>query len=313
MEVIHVEIKRILSKHYNIHNACLAVVQPGWSALAYRVEAGTERYFLKIYDKTRYSSQVWIQGIDQYMPTVVWLGEHTPLRERIPHVIPTANGGYKYEDSERVYILFDWIDGVTPCDKPLTGSQLASLAQIIAELHSFNEQIPTSSSVVRECYDIPFYESLMARARNADENIPCEYFQVIIEKLHQLEEVSRSLPALNLPYALCHNDIHGWNVITQGDELVLLDWEGLRFAPREADLFMFKYERYWGQRWDEFYDVYHKTHPHLEINETAMRFFQLRRRLNDVDEFVNNIVLDNESDEVIAEARQALTRECGLL
>jgi len=44
-----------------------------------------------------------------------------------------------------------------------------------------------------------------------------------------------------------------------------------------------------------------------------MRFFQLRRRLNDVDEFVNNIVLDNESDDVIEEARQALIRECGLL
>jgi hypothetical protein len=102
-------------------------------------------------------------------------------------------------------------------------------------------------------------------------------------------------------------------VITQGDGLVLLDWEGLRFAPREADLFMFKYERYWGQRWNEFYNVYKKTHPHLELSETAMRFFQLRRRLNDVDEFVNNIVLDNESDEVIDEARQLLVRECRLL
>jgi len=61
---------------------------------------------------------------------------------------------------------------------------------------------------------------------------------------------------------------------------------------READLFMFKYERYCGQRWDEFNDVYKKTHPNLEINETVMRFFQLRRRLNDVDEFVSNIVLD---------------------
>jgi len=153
----------------------------------------------------------------------------------------------------------------------------------------------------------------MLRAQNGDENIPREYAHVIIERLHHLLEVSQTLPSLNLPYVLCHNDIHGWNVITQGDRLVLLDWEGLRFAPREADLFMFKYERYWGQRWDEFYDVYSKIQPHSEINETTMRFFQLRRRLNDVDEYINNIVLDNESDEVIAEARQVLIRECGLL
>ena len=99
------------------------------------------------------------------------------------------------------------------------------------------------------------------------------------ETLDQLTELSRSLSAINLPRVLCHNDIHGWNVITQGDRLVLIDWEGLRFSPPEADLFMFKYERYWGQRWDEFYDVYQMTNPIHDINETAMRFFQLRRRL----------------------------------
>ena len=306
-------IPAILSQHYNLHNAKLTEVEPGWSALAYRIEAGSDLYFLKVYDKTRYSSQVWIQGIDRYMPTVVWLGEHTPLRERIPHVIPTVNGGYKYENDERIYILFDWIEGVTPRDEPLTRPQLASLAQIIAELHSFDEQVPTSSSIMCESYDIPFYESLMSRAQNADENIPSEYLQIIIERLHQLSEVSRALPALHLPYTLCHNDIHGWNVITQSDGLVLLDWEGLRFAPREADLFMFKYERYWGQRWDEFYDVYKKTHPRYEIDETTMRFFQLRRRLEDVNAFIDNITLDNESDEVKTEAKQALVRECGLL
>jgi len=304
---------RILSAQYHLQNAKLTGVPPGWSALAYRVDADSGRYFLKVYDKTRYTSQAWIQGIDRYMPTVLWLGEHTSLRDRIPRVVRAANGNYKHEDEERVYILFDWIEGVTPRDAPLTGPQLASLAQITAELHSFNEQMPASSSVIRERYDIPFYESLMSRARNADENNPKESLQAIIEKLLHLSEVSRTLHGLNLPFTLCHNDIHGWNVITRGDGLVLLDWEGLRFAPREADLFMFKYERYWGQRWNAFWDVYKKAHPNLEINETAMRFFQLRRRLNDVDEFINNIVLDHESDEVKTEAREALVRECGLL
>ena len=307
------EINQVLSQQYGADNAQLTEVQPGWSALAFRVETGGKDYFLKVYDKTRYTSQIWIQGIDGYMPTVMWLGECTSLRGKIPHVIPTVSGGYKYEDDERVYILFDWIDGATPRDEPLTQPQLASLAGIIAQLHSITEHIPTSSSIMRERYDIPFYKSLMSRAQNADDNIPSEYLQVIIEKLHQLSEVSLALPAMNLPFTLCHNDIHGWNVITQGDGLILLDWEGLCFAPREADLFMFKYERYWGQRWDEFYDEYKKINPHPEISETAMRFFQLRRRLNDVDEFINNIVLDNEKDDVIEEAKRILIRECRLL
>jgi len=308
-----IEIKQILSQQFSLRHVRVTRVQPGWSALAFRVQSGNALYFLKAYDKTRFTSHVWIKGISRYMPTVVWLGQHTSLRDRIPHVIPAADGDYKYEDAKWVYILFDWIEGETPCDKPLTRPQMAALAQIVAELHGFNRPIPTAASVMSETYAVPFFDGLMTRACHADGNIPGEYLNIIIKRLHQLSEASRIMPSLNLPLVVCHNDIHGWNVITQGDKLLLLDWEGLRFAPREADLFMFKYERYWGQRWDEFYHVYKRQHTGLDINETAMRFFQLRRRLDDVNEFINNIVLDNADDAVKAEAREALVRECGLL
>lgn len=303
----------ILSQHYHIHNAQLTEVTPGWSALAYRVDVNDKRYFLKIYDKTRHTAQFWIEGIDRYIPALMQLGQHTALRGRIPSIITTTDGSYKCEDEKHLYILFDWIYGATSRDNPLTPPQLSELSHIIAELHSFGEVNPAFTNVLRESYDIHFYDSLMSRAENRDENIPREYLSLITEKLHQLSEVSSDLSAQNLPLVLCHNDIHGWNVITRGDSLVLLDWEGLKLAPAEADLFMFKYERYWGNRWDEFYDVYKKTHSNLEINETAMRFFQLRRRLWDIDEFVSNITLDNESVEVQEEAKQALIRECGLL
>ena len=306
-------IKQVLLKHYNIDSVILSKVEPGWSALAYCVKACNTRYFLKIYDKMRHSSQAWIQRIDQYIPVVMWLNKHTPLHKKVPIVIPTTTGGYKYEDDKRVFILFEWVEGITPRDEPLTRLQLASLAQIVADLHSCDESLLTALNIVRESYDIPFYSSLLSHASNSDPNIPSKYLKLIIEKLYQLSEISQTLSSLNLPFVLCHNDIHGWNVITQTDGLILLDWEGLRFSPREADLFMFKYERYWGQRWDEFYDVYKKTHSQLELNETVMHFFRLRRRLNDVDEFVNNIVLDNESDEVIAEAKRLLILECELL
>jgi thiamine kinase-like enzyme len=303
----------ILSQQYNMPNAKLIEVTPGWSALAYRVEVNSKRFFLKAYDKTRHSAQFWIEGIDRYIPALIRLGEHTALQGRIPNVVTTNSGSYKCEDENHLYILFDWIDGTTPCDNPLKPPQLSELAQIIAELHGFGEDNSTLKNVLRENYDIHFYDSLMSRVKNRDENIPRKYHSLILEKLHHLSEVSSVLTEQKLPFVLCHNDIHGWNVITQGDRLVLLDWEGLKFVPAEADLFMFKYERYWGERWDEFYNVYKKAHPNLELNETAMRFFQLRRRLWDIDEFVDNITLDKESAPVQEEASRLLIRECGLL
>lgn len=44
---------------------------------------------------------------------------------------------------------------------------------------------------------------------------------------------------------LCHTDAHGWNLI-QSNKLVLVDWEGLRLAPPEADLNMFTKKRILG-------------------------------------------------------------------
>ena len=76
------KIQQILSRHYCIKNARLTEVQPGWSALAYRVETDDDRCFLKVFDKTQYTAQSWIQAIDGYMPTVMWLGGHSHLRGR---------------------------------------------------------------------------------------------------------------------------------------------------------------------------------------------------------------------------------------
>ena len=306
-------LQETLSQHYHIHNALLSEVTPGWSAMAYRVEVNDQRYFLKVYDKTRFSSQMWIQGIDRYIPALLWLGKHTALRGRIPSIVTTADGSYKCADEEQLYILFDWIEGEIPRVQPLSPTQMSELSLIVAELHNCGEGNPAFVNVARESYDIHFYDSLMTRALDREENIPREYLPLVIEKLLKLSEITSALSARNLPFVLCHNDIHGWNVLTHGDRLVLLDWEGLKFAPAEADLFMFKYERYWGERWNEFYDVYRKVHPDLEISETTMRFFQLRRRLWDIDAFIDNITLDNESAEVQEEARQAIVRECGLL
>ena len=306
-------IEQILSQHYRIQNINLTEIQPGWSALAYRIDAAGKRYFLKVFDMSRHTSQIWIQAIDRYMPTLIWLNEYTPLQGRIPRVILTTEGKYKCEDSERLYILFEWINGITPCEEPLTRTQCLELAKIIAELHKYDTKIPTETSIIREKYDIPFFVNLLSLAKNGSKHIPREYSKTIIEKLELLSELSNTLSAQNLPYVLCHNDVHGWNVITDGDNLFLLDWEGLRLAPHESDLFVFKYGQYLSLHWDEFLDAYQTVHPDFEINETAMRFFQLRRRLDDINEFIASLIYDKTSDKVQADARRHIITECSLL
>ena len=76
---------------------------------------------------------------------------------------------------------------------------------------------------------------------------------------------------------LCHGDAHGNNVI-QGERLVLADWEDLRWAPPEADLFMYAWHPY-GR---ELLEAYTAARPGYRINYSLLHFYALRRRIEDI-------------------------------
>jgi thiamine kinase-like enzyme len=76
---------------------------------------------------------------------------------------------------------------------------------------------------------------------------------------------------------LCHGDAHGNNVI-QGERLVLADWEDLRMAPPEADLFIYAWHPYGA----ELLKAYSAARGGYPIDSKLLRFYVLRRRLEDV-------------------------------
>src|SRR5688500_2276801 len=58
----------------------------------------------------------------------------------------------------------------------------------------------------------------------------------IVERGERLADAFRARPISAGTYVLCHGDVHPGNVlITPRDELFLVDWDTLRYAPREQD------------------------------------------------------------------------------
>ena len=301
----------VLAREYRIFPDRLTGMIPGWAAQAYRVQAGDKLFFLKAFDKSRPSSRAWMEAIDRYMPAVVWLSENTNLGGRMSRPLLTRDGQYKCEDDAYVYVLFEYIDGVAPRDTPLTRAQRRALAQIMADLHCIAlEDFPLPTEGIVETFDVPFHDSLLLKLQEG--GYASTYNDLITDRLHELRELSREVSTLGLPFVLCHTDVHGWNLIQSG-RLVLIDWEGLKFSPAEADLFSFAHERYLCQHWDEFWAIYGKARPGCRVNETAMRFFRLRRRLEDIDDFLNRLFYDNLSGREREDALQSLIRECELL
>ncbi|MCR8842360.1 aminoglycoside phosphotransferase family protein [Paenibacillus sp. SC116] len=302
----------MLKEQYGIEATEITTQQGGWSALAYKVHSNQNYYFLKVYEKSRASTPKWTALIDQYVPIIQWLAHHTDLQRKIPIPILTKNSTYKYEDDSGVYQLFAYIEGTTIGQSPLSHVQIRQLAEMVSELHRHGEEIPMDTDAIKEDFKIPYLPALKeALAQDANRTLSdvkelvAPYLETMQHQIAALEGLSYTLQSSNMKMRLCHTDIHNWNLMQSNDELILIDWEGLKLAPVEADLMFLVDEPYF----DEFMAGYVKIHSHFTINHDALMFYQLRRKLEDIWEFIEQILYDDLPEQDRVEVLSSIKKE----
>lgn len=319
------KMKHLLKVKYDLEAVKIVPQRGGWAALAFKVYSSDGSFFLKVYEKSRTSTPKWTALIDQYVPITVWLMHNSQLRDRLPVPVLTQNGDYKCEDDEGIYLLYEYIEGETVGDKELTGDQVEELSEMIAELHLYGEEIPVETKAIKEDFAVPFLAQMrtvvdqgivVVQGIRVDQGIgelPCavrELIQLHIGPLRRLmdsvEKLSEDLRKRNLKMTLCHTDLHNWNLMQSGSrQLMLIDWEGLKLAPVEADLMFFIDKPYY----HTFMTNYRKVHDEFAINSDVLRFYQDRRKLEDIWEFIEQILFDRQDAQERAETISHLSRE----
>ena len=287
----------LLGRQYNVLCDTLTEAQAGWSALAYKATAKENSYFIKVYDKHKHTAQSWISRIDDYMPVLLWLEQNTGLRGRVPSVVLSTDGAYKFEDDDFIYILFDYIDGGNLFGKPLSKALIRELAEIVAELHNIGDNISVPMENLNETFDISFCKSLSDILQGGQyptdmENILASNLELILDRKRIYENLAEYLHSVKPQFVLCHMDIHCWNIM-QDSRLKLIDWEGVRLAPAEADLFSFSEGFFFENAWDEFMAAYRESRPDFKLNSEALRFYRLRRLLEDINGFSEGLLYNN--------------------
>ncbi|UHA73427.1 aminoglycoside phosphotransferase family protein [Paenibacillus sp. 481] len=303
----------MLKQHYVIEATEVTPQQGGWSALAYKVLCDDQhRYFLKVYEKSRASTPKWTALIDNYVPIIQWLSQQTSLQGKIPVPLLTRNSKYTCEDKRGIYQLFEYIDGTTIGNQPLTNIQIRQLAEIIAELHRYGADISMSTTAIQEDFRLSFAEQLREMLNKDLHSLPREvselvapYLDILHKLISNLESISKELQNSELSMRLCHTDLHSWNMMQTDQQLVLIDWEGLKLAPVEADLMFLVDKPYF----ESFMEIYLQTHHNFVINENALRFYQIRRKLEDVYEFMEQIVYDNQEKQERVDTIRSLKQE----
>lgn len=291
------QIKSILKDFYDIEITDVLPQQGGWASLAYKVFNKNQSYFLKVYEKGRASTPKLTALIDQYSPILVWLMNNSNLNGKITVPLITSSGEYKYEDENSIYLLYDYIEGETIGERNLTDDQVRQLSKMITELHSFGNEIPVETAAIIEEFEVPFLHMLRQLLQKGRNDFPSDLWELIHSYIpqfnnliHTVEEHSQNLKNSKLRMALCHTDLHNWNLMQSGQELILIDWEGLKLAPPEADMMFLVDKPYF----NEFLSIYQKTHKEFEINPHALQFYQGRRRLEDICEFIEQLLFDEQ-------------------
>lgn len=302
-------LQKMLKDYYGLEHTVDVPQKGGWAALAYKVQSDGHTYFLKVYEKSRASTPKWTALIDDYVPVLLWLEEHSRLKGKIPVPILTKDGSYQCEDDEGIYLLYEYIVGDTIADTELTKDQVRQLAEMIAELHRYGEEVPLVTSAMKESFTVPFLEQLRS---TLDGELSYYLGKVLLHHINSLkklmlkiEELSEALKKRDLRMALCHTDVHGWNLMSSGQQLKLIDWEGLKLAPVEADMMSFVDEPYFS----EFMRIYANTHSQYEVNIEALTFYQGRRKLEDVWEFMEQLLYDEQNDEERTSTLNSLRKE----
>jgi thiamine kinase-like enzyme len=165
----------------------------------------------------------------------------------------------------------------------MTRAQTAELAEILALLHNISETVSFETHGLDEDISLDFCVKLTEFLNNlcAKNIVLFELISPHVKTLHfAIKQVLHLRDTIRLGYSplvLCHGDAHGNNVI-QSDRLVLADWEDLRRAPVEADLFIYSMHKHG----DVLLEAYVAARNGYHINRELLYFYVLRRRIEDV-------------------------------
>lgn len=265
----------------------------GYVAEVFLVETATHIGWLKCYDRQRAITQRVLADADFYLSVTYWMQQHSTVAGRITAPYQMLDGQYMVDDGGRyVAVMFDYIVGRTPREQPLTPAQRTHLVTTVALIHGLTAQVPLPSHTVSEDFGAPWARPLAQMLEGEWElfdsdvqDVLGRHRQLLQSMLVRFVQAGYQLRQQSPELVLCHTDIHGYNVIVNGDQTYLLDFEGLKLAPPEHD-FMFWVD---DEAWPEILATYQQIRPGVVPDPNLIRFYQERRLLEDVYDYLEQL------------------------
>jgi len=261
------------------------------SAWAYRVDAKNKiSYFLKIRKEISNPAGLFVprflkdNGIEQLV---------APLSTKTQELWVNVDGF--------AFILYPFITGNEAMKVGMTDVQWIEFGFTLKQIHvtelptrilhyvKYESFIPKWSRLaktmheqvnIRE-YDDPYQRQLAFFWKENNEKI-----QTLLERAKVL---GKRLQHANLEFVLCHADIHTANIlITQKQNMFIVDWDDTLFAPKERDLMFVLGENTIETREEQ---LFFKGYGRMEISLLALAYYRYEWCIQEVGDFGERVFL----------------------
>lgn len=217
----------------------------------------------------------------------------------------TQNGEEWTTLNEYSLALYPFIEGKNGFQQPLSDKQWIELGSAVKGLHTLTVPQDVAAAIPREDFSPIHRNAVRDIMRQLDSvKYPDQVAERLADFLKQnekdviylvdrAEELGKELNKQD--FVLCHADLHAANLlIGQEDELHIIDWDTLIFAPKERDLMFIGggIGGAWNKQEEE--ELFYKGYGATEINPTALNYYRYERIVEDIEEFSKRILLTGE-------------------
>ncbi|MDP2193350.1 MAG: aminoglycoside phosphotransferase family protein [Alphaproteobacteria bacterium] len=204
-------------------------------------------------------------------------------------------------------ILYPYVGGNNGVEAKLSEDQWAQFGAAIKRLHSTDIPASITKDVPRETFSSKWQETVKAFLIRIESEVFEEPVAVkmalflksksseILKLVERAEALAITIQKQSLDYVLCHADMHGWNLIVDEEDLYIVDWDTLIFAPRERDL-MFIGAGIWesGLTPDQEERLFFQEYGTVQINQYVLSYYRFERIIQDISEYCEYIFLSDE-------------------
>jgi spectinomycin phosphotransferase len=287
-----------LQKEYNLRVTDLTFLPLG-------ADLGTAVYRVVADDGTAYFLKLR-KGFDEITITVPLFLRSQGIQQIIAPFETKSRQGWA-DFREYKMILYPFIEGKNGFEMELTDHHRRTLGAALKGIHTAQVPPELKRLIPQETFSPQGRESVkslqgLVESKGFDDTTAAKLAKFMKSKRSEIdrhvertEQLASDLQSMPLELVLCHTDIHGGNIlISDEDDLYIVDWDNPLLAPKERDLMFIGggIDNTWKSKQEEavFYEGYGKA----EINLSTLAYYRYERIIQDLAVIGEQLLLTDE-------------------